>query len=81
MVVVIDPIVHELYLCRTMAGLTIRDVARRAGVSASMISDAEKGEHTPNITNVRKWANALDLDIQTIECASDVLQEDIDNKS
>lgn len=65
--VIIDPIVTELYLCRTMARKTIRDTAKQAGISPSTISDAEAGHHTPNITNLRKWANALGIDIQSVE--------------
>lgn len=58
-----DPIIRELYVCRVMAKLSIAEVAKRARVARSTISDAENGQHTPNVAIVRRWANALSLDI------------------
>jgi transcriptional regulator with XRE-family HTH domain len=46
-------------LQRDMASLSLREVAARSGVSASMISDIERGRKSPTVTTVVRIAQAL----------------------
>lgn len=59
----LDPIIRDLYICRQMAKITIADLATRANISKSTISDAENGYHVPSLTIIRRWADALGFDI------------------
>lgn len=43
-------------------GLSIRDVADRAGISHTLISRAERMERIPGIITMRRWVRALELD-------------------
>jgi transcriptional regulator with XRE-family HTH domain len=44
---------------RDTAGLSLRTLAERSGISASMISDIERGAKSPTVTTVVKLAQAL----------------------
>lgn len=44
---------------REAAGLSLRDLAARSGISASMISDVERGTKSPTVTTVVRLAQAL----------------------
>ena len=44
---------------RDAAGLSLRTLAERSGISASMISDIERGAKSPTVTTVVKLAQAL----------------------
>lgn len=58
-----DPLVRDLYLCRTMAGITIKELCKKSGLSPSTISDAELGYHSPTLATLRIWSLALGMDI------------------
>jgi transcriptional regulator with XRE-family HTH domain len=44
---------------RDAAGFSLRDLAARSGISASMISDIERGAKSPTVTTVVRLAQAL----------------------
>jgi transcriptional regulator with XRE-family HTH domain len=46
---------------RDVAGLSLRDLAARSGISASMISDVERGTKSPTVTTVVRLAQALGI--------------------
>lgn len=48
---------------RTARGLTLRQLAQRAGVTESFLSQAERGVATPSIASVRRIARGLGLSI------------------
>jgi transcriptional regulator with XRE-family HTH domain len=54
------PILKALRMARADAGLTISELAERAGVSRDTISNAEKGRHGLQATTLHKLARALD---------------------
>jgi transcriptional regulator with XRE-family HTH domain len=53
------PTLKALRMARADAGLTISELARRAGVSRDTISNAERGEHSLQATTLHKVARAL----------------------
>jgi transcriptional regulator with XRE-family HTH domain len=53
------PILKALRMARADAGLTISELAERAGVSRDTISNAEKGRHGLQATTLHKVARAL----------------------
>ena len=44
---------------RNAAGLSLRELAARSGISSSMISDIERGTKSPTVTTVVRLAQAL----------------------
>src|ERR1035441_7999664 len=46
---------------RESAGLSLRDLAERSGVSAPMLSQVERGETSPTLTVAVRIAHGLDL--------------------
>ena len=46
---------------RQELGLSLREVARRAGVSASFLSQVERGESNTSLDSLRRIAEALDV--------------------
>jgi transcriptional regulator with XRE-family HTH domain len=53
------PILKALRMARADAGLTISELARRAGVARDTISNAERGEHSLQASTLHKVARAL----------------------
>jgi DNA-binding XRE family transcriptional regulator len=53
------PILKALRRARADAGLTISELARRAGVSRDTISNAERGLHSLQASTLHKVAQAL----------------------
>jgi transcriptional regulator with XRE-family HTH domain len=51
---------------RTQLGLTLRDLASRSGVSASTVSDIERGTKSPTITTLDALAQALGLSMSAL---------------
>lgn len=45
---------------RSLKNMTLRDVANKAGVSATLISDIERGKTSPTIKSLTKISHALD---------------------
>jgi transcriptional regulator with XRE-family HTH domain len=48
---------------RTARGLTLRELAQRAGVTESFLSQAERGVATPSIASIQRIARGLGLSI------------------
>lgn len=48
---------------RKRYGLSIRDLARKAGVSAAMLSYVERGQNSPSLATLQKVLAALDTDL------------------
>jgi transcriptional regulator with XRE-family HTH domain len=64
----VDPLIAELVEIRERRGLGVRETARLMGIGhmPGKISEWEVGTHTPQIHNVRRWANALGLDLALV---------------
>src|SRR5262245_3356258 len=48
---------------REVAGLSLRMLAARSGISSSMISDIERGTKSPTVTTVVRLAQALGVSV------------------
>ncbi|MDO8211974.1 cupin domain-containing protein [Conexibacter sp. CPCC 206217] len=57
---------RKLRAMRTDEGLTLQDLAGRAGVSQSLISQVERGIASPSITTLRRLAAALSVPIAAL---------------
>jgi XRE family transcriptional regulator, regulator of sulfur utilization len=59
----VDPLVigARVKALREAAGLSLRDLAERSGVSAPMLSQVERGETSPTLTVAARIAAGLDL--------------------
>lgn len=51
---------------RTGANLTIKELAESAGLSASLISQVERGVAEPSLTSLRRVADVLDVPVATL---------------
>jgi len=51
---------------REAYGLSLRDLAKRSGVSAPMLSQVERGETSPTIAVAQRIAGGLDLPLSTL---------------
>lgn len=56
-------IIARLTFARKSAGLSYRQVAEKAGVPHSCVNYWEKGERSPSIGNLIKWASAFDINV------------------
>jgi transcriptional regulator with XRE-family HTH domain len=54
---------RELIAARAVAGLTQRQVARRAGVSQALVSQVERGQTTPSLDVMHRLAAATGYDL------------------
>lgn len=59
----IDAIVSILTTARTRQHLSMREVARAAGVSVSCVHSWEHGVRAPSLHNLRAWAAGLGYDL------------------
>ena len=62
-----DPIIQELYVIRRMMGVTIAEVAERAGINPATISKAELGFQAPRLAVIRAYAEALGLTLALVD--------------
>lgn len=62
---------HRLRAARTAAGLSLREVARRLGVSASFVSQLENGKSQPSVATLYSLAQLLGLSIDRLFDAPD----------
>jgi transcriptional regulator with XRE-family HTH domain len=58
-----DALAQKLHGIRKETGVAMRELARRANVSASLISQIEAGRTSPSISTLRRLAQALDVPI------------------
>lgn len=61
----------ELRTLRQKQRMTAREVAQKAGVSPSLVSQIETGKASPSIGTLRKLARALDVPIASLFVAND----------
>jgi transcriptional regulator with XRE-family HTH domain len=54
---------HRIKQRRQALGLSLREVARKAGVSAAFVSQVERGQSNTSIDTLRRIAEALDVPI------------------
>lgn len=47
--------------------LTVRELARKAGVSEAALFKIERGEHAPSLTTIRKLSEALGVEAMEVE--------------
>ncbi|MDO8187671.1 cupin domain-containing protein [Conexibacter sp. JD483] len=74
---------RQLRTIRTDGRLTLQELARRAGVSQSLISQVERGIASPSITTLRRLAAALDVPIAALFVEHDQAEgsaEELDGK-
>ena len=58
-----DSIIRELIARRNGAGLSLREVARRSGISVGGLCELEQGKHSPVLSNLQAWARVLGYDV------------------
>ncbi len=67
-----EHIAHQVQTRRRALAFTLRDLAKRSGVSASMLSAIEGGEKSPTVAVLSQIAAALDVPVsQLIEAEED----------
>ncbi len=59
---------HEL---REKRGLTLRDLAERAEMSLTYVSDLERGQKVPSLTTLVRLASALDCKVTVLVAVFD----------
>jgi transcriptional regulator with XRE-family HTH domain len=59
----INQVGHRIRALRTRCGLSLRQLAAKAGVTAGMISFIERGKSSPSITLLEKILSAVDMDL------------------
>jgi len=57
---------------REASGMSLRELARSAGLSASFLSQIERSQAEPSVQSLRRLSEALDVDITTLLGAPDV---------
>lgn len=62
----------RLYLLRQLAGLSQRELAKRAGVTNSVISTLEQGKVSPSVTSIEKIIKPLNLSLEHFFSFSEV---------
>ncbi len=62
-----DPLIRALWERRIALRLTLKETARLAGVSATVVSTAERGLHNPRVDIYRAWARALGVDVWAVD--------------
>ena len=63
---VASPVGRRVRALREALGLSLRDLAKRSGVSAPMLSQVERGETSPTIAVAQRIAGGLDLPLSTL---------------
>ena len=56
----------QLKRARKLAGLTVEQLAYKAGISQHHVSRLEHGHHVPLITTLQKLATALGVQVQDL---------------
>lgn len=63
----VDPIMVALREAREAAGMTQAELARIVGVRVSVLRDHEKGRTMPDLGRLRRYADALGMDLAVTE--------------
>ncbi|MFP4017064.1 MAG: helix-turn-helix domain-containing protein [Halanaerobiales bacterium] len=66
-----DQLGNVLKELRKDRGLTLRELGKEAGVSATLISDIENGRYYPSLKTLSKLSNALEVKISQIFFAAE----------
>lgn len=61
-----DPLAARIRQRRRVKGMTLRDLAGRAGVTESFLSQVERGLASPSISSLRRIAAGLDQSIASL---------------
>jgi transcriptional regulator with XRE-family HTH domain len=61
-----DPICDQLRDARLRKGWSLQDMANRGGPHTSVISSYERGDRNPPLSQLRKWAEALDHEVRVV---------------
>lgn len=64
-----DPMVAELAACRQRLALTLAQVAERSGVGEAILNRWERGEGSPPLDALRRWAIGLGLSLELVQSA------------
>ena len=73
-------IVLQFVELRELKGYTQQDVANIMGVSKQLISRFERMEHSPTLSFVTKYADALEANIDTILSSNNIKEISLDDK-
>lgn len=57
--------------CRRKRNLTMRDLSRMSGISASQINNIEKGKNNPTIATYIRLLNSMDYGFDIIDLTKD----------
>jgi XRE family transcriptional regulator, regulator of sulfur utilization len=57
---------RRVHALREARGLSLRDLSKRSGVSAPMLSQVERGETSPTLAVAQRIAGGLDLPLSTL---------------
>jgi len=71
-----DRLDRALVLLRTRAGLKQLELAKRAGVTPSMISEYESGKKSPHVDTLDKILDVLELDAHGLAAALRTAQQE-----
>jgi transcriptional regulator with XRE-family HTH domain len=68
---------RRLRQVRSARGLSVRELARRAGCSASLVSQVERGVVTPSASTIYALANELSISLDLLFGVEDLSVEDL----
>ncbi|WP_052292893.1 helix-turn-helix domain-containing protein [Desulfofarcimen acetoxidans] len=68
-------VIAQIVKARKQRGLSQQEVADRAGVTQQVVSRLENRSHSPNLKNLVKITNALELKIQVVDNIGSQLTE------
>ena len=71
-----DRLDRALVLLRTRAGLKQMELAKRAGITPSMISEYESGKKSPHVDTLDKILEVLELDAHGLAAALRTAQQE-----
>src|SRR3954463_9253733 len=57
---------YQLGIARKEAGLTLRELARRLGVSPSLLSQIENGKSQPSVATLYALAQTLEISVDSL---------------
>ena len=67
-------VVAQIVKARKQRGLSQKDVANKAGVTQQVVSRVENRSYSPNLKNLVKITNALELEIKLVNMSSQLTE-------
>lgn len=67
-----DGIRKELRLAREAEGLSLRELAREAGISSRSLPDWERGPESPHLLRAVRWAGFFGFRLQVVDAATEI---------